>query len=102
MSHGGVNRGRTETKMNKQTENVETNRRNDVGSGDWLGCIVKLLPNKSASKRTKERIKAHSPFLIVDDGWCHALNDWCLMLRSQKTGWCGWLPKSEIEVERKT
>jgi hypothetical protein len=21
-----------------------------------------------------------------------------LMLRSQKTGWCGWLPKSEIEV----
>jgi hypothetical protein len=69
-----------------------------IGSGDLFGCIVKLLPNKSASKRTKERIKVHSPFRVVDDGWCHALNDWCLMLRSQKTGWCGWLPKSEIEV----
>jgi hypothetical protein len=91
--------------MTSNNQKPEANARTGVtavGSGDWSGCVVKLLPNKSASKRTKERIKAHSPFLIVDDGWCHALNDWCLMLRSQKTGWCGWLPKSEIEVERKT
>ena len=48
-----MNRGRNETKMNKQTENVETNRRNDVGSGDLLGHWLRFT-NINYANRTRK------------------------------------------------
>lgn len=64
--------------------------------------LVQLTPKPGASKRTKERIKAHGPLFDIEtmcfnypicfDGQKAAL------CASKQTNWFGWLPTNEIKV----
>lgn len=65
-----------------------------------LGLSVNVRAKDNASKRTKERIKAHGPTFTVlnTSSNCAALQfAEGILVKSITTSWFGWLPVSEIE-----
>ncbi len=74
-----------------------------VRSGSFVRAvpmkIVTIQPNKTASKRTKERIKAHGPEFEILEETAQVL---CLqgvtgvLVKSKKTSWEGWLVLADI------
>lgn len=63
------------------------------------GDIVELRPTKGASQRTKNRIRENGPHFKVRQSPRSVLDlGESVFLDSDKTGWFGWLPLSEVEV----
>ena len=63
------------------------------------GDIVELRPTKGASQRTKNRIRENGPRFNVRQSPRSVLDlGESVFLDSDKTGWFGWLPLSEVEV----
>lgn len=63
-----------------------------------MKSLVHLIPSDSASKRTKNRLSQHGP-LFEEKGvqkTFFADGDW-LLVKSEKTGWKGWLLITEIK-----
>lgn len=58
---------------------------------------MKLRPKNNASKRTKDRIKQHSPFISISTPRkVFAMdNRLCILCRSKN--WFGWIPINEVE-----
>ena len=58
---------------------------------------IEIKPKANASKRTKERIKQHGPVFCLESKAIDALsNQW---LFRAETGWFGWLPIEEFDIE---
>ena len=58
---------------------------------------VTLSPTKSASRRTRNRIREHGPSVRAErsSGGVHGLHGLCWLVRAAD-GWMGWLPRSEF------
>lgn len=64
--------------------------------------LVKLSAKKTASQRTKNRIKENGPIFELKDVTNSTLlfdGDPGLLLLSKKTNWFGWLPEKELNWE---
>ena len=59
--------------------------------------MVKALV--TATKRTKNRLRENGPFFtFVKKGRVKSLEGESILLRSEKTGWFGWLPLEEVTI----
>ena len=58
-----------------------------------------MILSEKASKRTKERFKAHAPFKVLERGMISCLPEECLLLKFLKTDWLGWIPANEIILQ---
>lgn len=60
---------------------------------------MKLIELQESSQRTKNRLKEHGPVFVLlkdDPAPCLALKKISWLVRSEKTGWEGWLPTDEV------
>ena len=59
-----------------------------------------------ASQRTKDRIREHGPSFVLFqtlNAWLDPLEqgiDPCVVVGSLSTGWDGWLPVNEINIDK--
>jgi len=59
---------------------------------------IKIKPTKEASKRTKERIAQHGPIFFHETWAVDARRaEWLFRAGS---GWFGWLPLNEFEIDK--
>lgn len=60
---------------------------------------MRFTPNENATRRTKDRIRQHGPdFSLLDDKQhLPIMGGPALCLRSERTGWLGWLRTDELE-----
>lgn len=61
---------------------------------------MRIQAIKTASKRTINRIREHGPiFMVEQKEICASLeNQEAVFVRSNRTGWFGWLPTAEIMI----
>jgi len=62
--------------------------------------MITIQATKRATARTKNRIREHGPkfeFQRVDRPVC-AKGESCVLVKSVKTDWLGWIPVKEVEL----
>lgn len=60
------------------------------------GKVIVRINARTASKRTRIKVKSSGPEFQY---FINTNRTDSILLRSEKTGWMGWLPLSEIEWE---
>ena len=72
------------------------------------GDKLSITFNNKASSRTKGRVNEHGPLFVFfkeissfPGGGLLSRRE-CVLVGSLSTGWDGWLPADEIEIERKS
>lgn len=59
---------------------------------------MEITPKENASQRTKNRLREHSGFVLLDGPKSVACFQWKeAILVEAEDGWSGWLPTNEIE-----
>jgi hypothetical protein len=61
-----------------------------------VGTVSVTINHNAATKRTRNRVKEGGPSFEFFDNTNRPDS---ILLRSPKTGWFGWLPKSEVTLE---
>jgi len=61
-----------------------------------VGTVSVTINHNAATKRTRNRVKEGGPIFEFFDNTNRPDS---ILLRSPKTGWFGWLPKSEVTLE---
>ena len=69
------------------------------------GIKVKLTAKRTASNRTKNRIREHGPFFVVKAAEGRHIPGFkpffCILVRpfAARDDWLGWMPISEMEID---
>lgn len=64
-----------------------------------MQLVEVVINGQTASKRTRNRVREAGPlFELVKSATPRALGEDGVLLRSQTTGWFGWLPVREIKL----